>query len=145
MKIAGALFLLVSMILAFWTINNLTRGIHAGTSCYAQDSGNIKLGFFGLNKASILDDGCEQIEAARLAAELGLADHAKVILCSHGGSARAFSSEKDCLEYNGNYQSVLVKTNEIERYCYERSRKWYRKVLFGTKRKFNKCMRERQL
>ena len=112
--------------------------IHSGTSCYSEDSGSLKLGFFGINKNSIMDEDCRIIEAARLAAELGLEEHAKMLVCSHGGSVFSFGTAETCMDYMGNYQEILVEKNEREVYCENRSKKWYKKL--WRKPAYKKCM-----
>jgi hypothetical protein len=138
-----SLILLFMLGLGFFTLTGLTSNIHAGNSCYAEDSGSLRLGFFGLNKSSILDDGCQQVEAARMAAELGMDEHAKMIVCSHRGARSSFGSTEDCLGYRGSYKNILVNTQKTESYCYARSKKWYRKLTFTSGRSFRKCLRER--
>lgn len=146
MKMKGALFLLFMIGLTLITLERLANAVPhsmaSGSTCYAQESGNYRLGIFGLNKASIEDDSCQQIEAARLAVELNLPEHAKVILCNHEGAMSAFQNETNCMEFSGGYKEMLIEKNDREEYCYDRSRKWYKKLLFQTKRAYRHCMRE---
>ena len=115
-------------------------GIRAGSTCYASESGNIKLGPFGFHKDAIKDEGCAQVESARLFAELGQDDHAKFVTCSHEGAIQAFGSRENCLEYHGSYQKIMVDVTEKEVYCKRKSKKLLRKITFQSKRYFKKCM-----
>lgn len=147
MKMKSVLFLLFMIGLSLITIERLAnavpRSMASGSTCYAQESGNIVLGFLGVNKDSIKDDGCQQIEAARLAVELNLPEHAKAILCNHEGAMLAFQDEVNCMEYSGGYKEILIEKNERETYCEQRSRKWYKRLLFQRKRSYRHCMRDR--
>jgi hypothetical protein len=118
-------------------------GIHASSDCYEQDSSSVRVGIFGINKEAILDTDCEKREAARLAAEAGMTQHTRKIVCNLAGTLASFNGdERACLEYTGDYSQVLVDTVSREVYCDGRSKKWYRRVSFNVKAKYRRCMRE---
>ena len=127
--------------LSLQTITSARQEIHAANPCHSVSSGMFSLGFFKLNKDSVKDTGCEQIEAARLAVELGMQEEAKFILCNHPGAKSAFSDATNCMQYNGNYQKMVTEVNDRHDYCDRRKRKWYRKITFTSKRIYKKCMR----
>lgn len=139
----NTLILLFMIGAGLYTLNNLSHSISASSTCYSNDSGGVNLGLFGLHKSSISDDACKQMEAARMTAELGMPEHAKVIVCSHPGARISFGSKKDCLEFRGGYKEIVMKTNNTESYCHFRSKKWYRKLTFTSKRSYKNCIRER--
>lgn len=140
----NALFLLFMVGMGFITIHTIMEArteIQAANPCYAPDSGLLALGFFKINKDSIKDESCEQIEAARMATELGMYEEAKFIVCSHAGAKGVFGDVSNCMDYNGNYQEAVETVNDRHDYCNKRSKKWYRKVTFGVKKKYRRCMR----
>ena len=145
MKFFGAMFLLFTMGLAWLILQPYTQpyykqGIHAGSPCYASDSGSLRLWQVAFNRKAIADEGCQRVEAARLAAEIGEREMAKAIVCDHPGAKLALGSEVDCMNYAGNYAEVVTAVATREQYCEKRSRKWY-KVLW-RKRAYKKCIRE---
>ena len=139
-----ALYLLFVIGLAWLTVDTIMTArteIHAANPCYAPDSGMLALGFLKLNKDSIKDEGCEQIEAARLATELGMKKQAEYIVCNHPGSVSVFGTASNCVQFNGNIREIERTINSKHNYCSNRSKKWYRKISFTGKRIYKKCMR----
>lgn len=142
MKMAATLFLLFTLGLAAITVSGLTRGIHAGSTCYAADSGSLKLWNIAFNKRAIEDEACQRVEAARLAAEIGEKEMAKAIVCDHPGAKLAFGNETNCVDFSGNYREVIQAVAGTESYCKKRSRKWYKFAY--RKRAYRKCMEDRE-
>jgi len=123
------------------TIMSARTEIQAANPCYAPESGLFALGFLRVNKDSIQDSGCEQIEAARMATELGMTKQAKYIVCNHAGSVSVFGDANNCMRFDGNTTQAAALVNDRHDYCKGRSRKWYRKLSFTGKSLYKKCMR----
>jgi len=139
-----ALYLLFVIGLAWVTVDTIMSArteIHAANPCYAPESGLFALGFLKLNKSSVKDSGCEQIEAARVATELGMSLQAKYIVCNHPGSTSVFGNPDNCMNFNGDTTQAAAMVNDRHEYCERRKRKWYRKLTFTSGHIYRKCMR----
>jgi hypothetical protein len=156
MSFGGAMFLLLMGGVAWMTIERALAdqfpaklathesGIHASDDCYEQESGGVGIaGIFSLDKDAIRDSDCERREAARMAQEAGLDQHAKALICSLAGSVATFGSEQACMQYDGSAPEVIVDSSQRQAYCETRRKKWYRRAQFWNNKHFyRKCVRD---
>lgn len=116
--------------------------IAPGDDCYSSSSGGLRLGWLDTKRPE-MDANCMGVEAARMLQEQGKEARSLFVVCSLEGSRQAFGSVENCLEYGGDYQNAVDSREAVEAYCKDRSRKWYRRLTFTSKRKYEQCVRER--
>ena len=135
--------LLIICATAYFAVETLRLvPIAPGGDCYSSASGGLRLGWLD-SKDVRLDRNCVGVESTRMFQELGMEARALFAACSLEGSRQAFGSVENCLDYGGNFQQAIDDRAAIEAYCKQRSKKWYRKLTFQTKRKYQACLQER--
>ena len=138
MSFGGAMFLLLAGGVAWMTLERAVAmapdivrhesGIHASDDCYEQDSGSMGVWLFRYTKKAIRDQDCEKREAARLAAEVGLPEHAKTIVCALAGSVATYGSEAACMAGDTSATHVVTAVVNREIYCERRAKGILRRI-----------------